>query len=61
MEHTSGGQRMSILDGFIFAFFPQKVYEIDTLGKKFTFTHNDDNSEDNDHEEKTQDTQAFKR
>ena len=52
---------MSILEGFIFALFQQKVYEIDTLGKKFTFTHNDDNSEDNDHEEKTQDTQAFKR
>ena len=49
---------MSILDGFIFALFPQKVYEIDTLGKKFS--HNDDNSEDYDNEKETQDPQALK-
>ena len=48
MEHTNGCAAMRILDGFLFALFPQKVYEIDTLGKKIT--HIDKNKHGNETE-----------
>ena len=57
MEQTGGGAAMRILDGFLFALFPQKVYEIDTLGKKIF----DDNNEVDDNGKETQDPQADKR
>ena len=57
MEHTRGGAIMSILDGFLFALFPQKVYEIDTLGKKIF----DDNNEVKDNGKEKQEPQADKR
>ena len=36
MEHSrNGGTVMSLIKKFILWLFPKKVYEIDTLGKKF--------------------------